>query len=146
MLSPFDQKLHQSGDLTGCWKLAAGRALSLRPRADAVLLVTRGQAWVTLNERLRGYGQESGDHFLQAGQHLPVRAGRHLVIESLDRLPVHFEWAPVAGTARGAHLCRAESVAQPLSDLVHAAALAGSALLRLLVGSCVYLLAGPRRR
>lgn len=151
MLTPFDPKLQQSmraADLAVCWKLAAGRALSLRARSDAVLQLRQGQAWVTLNERPRGHGQDGGDHFIGPGQQLPVRAGRHLVMESLDRAPVHFEWLPAQAAARSTRSHGAAAVAQPLGDLLQAVSFAGDALLRLLVGCGGYLLTGllPFRR
>lgn len=150
MLAPNDPELHQSiraAGLAGCWQLAAGRALSLRLRSAGVLQITRGQAWVTLNERERGHGEDAGDHFLGPGQQLPVRAGRHLVIESLDRAPVHFVWLPAAALPRRAPRWPAE-VVRPLADLARAGALAGRALLQLLLGLGGYLVVGllPFRR
>lgn len=146
MLAPNDPELHQSiraAGLAGCWQLAAGRALSLRLRTAGVLQITQGQAWVTLNERERGHGEDAGDHFLGPGQRLPVRAGRHLVIESLDQAPVHFEWLPATAPPHGK-----VAVVRPLADLARAAALAGRALLQLLAGLGAYLVAGllPFRR
>lgn len=99
MVSPRDPKLQQSigaAGLAGCWKLAPKRALSLRPREDGVLLVTQGQAWATLDVPHCGRGNQLGDHCLHAGQQLRVRARQHLVIESLDDAPVHFDWTPDA--------------------------------------------------
>lgn len=149
MLSPCDPKLQQSfkaAGLAGCWKLAPGRVLGVRPRTEGVLLITQGAAWATLNERPRGHGNESGDHFLQAGQQLPVCAGRHLVIESMDRAPVQFEWTPAARWSPRSRWD--EAVRQPLRDLHRAGWLAGSALLRLLLGLAgysEYLVAGRGR-
>lgn len=131
----LQQSFHAEG-LAGCWKLAPGRAFSLRPRMAGVLLITQGEAWATLNEGHRGHGNESGDHFLQAGQQLPVRAGRHLVLESLDKAPVHFDWTPASHRVAGARWD--EAVALPVRDLAHAGRLAGHALLRLLWGLLGY--------
>lgn len=150
MLAPNDPELHQSisaAGLAGSWRLAAGRALSLRLRSAGVLQITQGQAWVTLNERPHGHGVESGDHFLGPGQQLPVRAGRHLVIESLDQAPVHFEWLP-APTLPFPLPHGPVALVRPLADLARAAALAGRALLQLFLGLGAYLVAGllPFRR
>lgn len=151
MLSPCDPKLQQSfgvAGLAGCWKLAPGRVFSLRPRMDGVLRIIQGEAWATLNEGPRGHGSESGDHFLQAGQQLPVSAGRHLVIESVDKAPVHFDWTPGAATRRLAGSRWEEAVVPPLRDLARAVWLAGSALVRLLLGLAgysEYLVAGRGR-
>lgn len=151
MLSPCDQKLHQSiraAGLAGCWRLAPGRVFGLRLRSHGVLRITQGRAWITLNERPHGHSNESGDHFLQAGQQLPVRAGQHLVIESLDPAPLQFEWTPAVVTWRLPRTRWNEAVMQPLHDLARAGWLAGSALLRLLLGLAgysEYLVAGRGR-
>ena len=149
MLSPSDPNWHQStahAGLAACWKLEAGRAHGWRARTDGVLRITRGQAWATLDEAPRGYGSAAGDHCLGPGQALAVRAGRHLVIESLDHNPVHFEWQPQTALAR-ARRRWAQAVAQPLADLRQAAALAGLALLRLARGLlCCLALPVFRRR
>ncbi len=138
-----DHELHQSlaaAGLAGGWELAAGHALSLRPRTAAVLRIRAGRAWATLGERPRSLApQEAGDHFLRAGEQLWVPAGRHLVLESLDPGALSFEWQPVRAR---------DTLRQSLRDLVAAAALAGTALLRLVRGLAAYpqglLLAGCR--
>ena len=123
MLPACDPDQHQF--LSPCWRLEAGRAISLRTRDDGVLRVVRGQIWATLDETPVGPAHESGDHFLGPGQQLSVRAGRHLVIESADGLPVHFVWLAQ---------CPSGSTWQALRELGHAAALTGRALTRLLAG------------
>ncbi len=137
MSSLGDHELQQSlgpAGLAGCWKLAPGRALSLRPREAGVLRIRQGRAWATLDERPRGHGPDAGDYFLLAGEQLAVQPGRHLVIESLDHGILGFEWlhAPVALPLRVSHWN--ETVLQPLADLCRAAQLACAALLRLLRG------------
>lgn len=133
MLSPSDLNGHQSrarAGLTRCWKLEAGRAHGWRTRADGVLRIVQGQAWVTLDQAPRGYGCAAGDHCLGPTQTLAVRAGYHLVIESLDHRPVQFEWEPQTALTR-ARQRWAQSVAPPLADLRQAAVLASVALWRL---------------
>jgi len=54
MASSRDTKLHQSqevGAIAGGWQLPPGRALSLYPRGEGLLRITRGRAWVTLDLR-----------------------------------------------------------------------------------------------
>lgn len=137
MLSPSHAELQQSlraGGCAGSWQLAPGRALSLCPRSDGVLRITRGQAWATLDVPMHGHRNETGDHFLQVGEQLPVHAGRHLVLESLDAEPVDFEWlhAPALVPLRLSHWN--EAVVAPLADLGRATQLALMSLLRLLRG------------
>lgn len=133
--------------LTGSWKIGAGGALSLRPVRTSVLRIARGQAWITLGSAPRGHGNESGDHFLGAGQELRVPAGRHLVLESMDAHPVHFDWLPAPAAPRmGAQW--EQTVVQPVRDFGRALSLAGSALWRLLrglLGYSQFLVAGRGR-
>lgn len=121
-----------------CWKLAPGRAISLQPHEASVLRIAKGQVWATLNVPHQGHGNESGDHFLQTGQRLDVRAGQHLVIEpwaEVGEAPVYFEWTPVfAAVSQHASRWNA-SVTQPLHDLGLALLMAGSALGRLVKAS-----------
>ncbi len=148
MLSPGDTELQQSrlrATAAGHWQLAPGRALSLCPRCDGVLRITRGRAWLTLDVPPHGPAAEVGDHCLCAGEQLRVRAGRHLVFESLDPVPVDFEWLqlPVAVPLRVSRWN--ESVVLPLADLGRAASMAGRAAWRLLRGlasTALALLAG----
>ncbi|MFY3384494.1 DUF2917 domain-containing protein [Paracidovorax sp. MALMAid1276] len=66
----------------GCWKLAAGQALSLRTREPGVLEVARGRAWVTVSP-LRGAAPAGvPDQVLQAGERLRIPGGQHLVMEA----------------------------------------------------------------
>lgn len=83
----------------GCWKLAPGQAITLRPRAAGVLKIAQGQVWATFDGPHTGHGNESGDHFLKAGQSVGVRGGQRLVFEPCaqpDETPVYFEWVPAA--------------------------------------------------
>lgn len=123
--------------VSGCWKLASGRAISLQPRQAGVLKIAQGRVWATVNGAHQGHGNESGDHFLQAGEQLVIGAGQHLVLESCaapDALPVYFEWGhlPVAGrTSRW-------QAAVPLHDLGLALLQVGQALGQLLKGLAGY--------
>lgn len=127
--------------LPGCWKLAPGRAISLQPRETGVLRIAQGQVWATLAGPHQGHGNESGDHFLQHGQQLGVRAGQHLVFEPWGEgcgAPVYFEWTPVSSAA-SEHASRwHQAVVQPLHDLGLALLMAGRALGRLVMGLAGY--------
>jgi hypothetical protein len=59
-----------------------------------MLRLSQGRVWATFDGPHSGHGNESGDHFLWAGQQLAVRAGQRLVLESWGEVPVVFEWLP----------------------------------------------------
>src|SRR5690606_19888733 len=65
----------------GCWKLAHGKALSLRPRTHGVLQIAQGQVWLTLRGSLADRPGVAADHVLRAGQQLTVAPGQHVVME-----------------------------------------------------------------
>ena len=116
-----------------CWKLMPGRAISLQPRQAGVLRIAQGQVWATFDGPHSGHGNESGDHFLQAGQALAVRAGQRLVFEPWGKAgaaPVYFEWTrlPTADTVRAFRWHAA--VVQPLHAGGRALLMAGCVLLR----------------
>ena len=130
------QAPHAAPAVSGCWKLRSGRAISLQPRQAGVLKIAQGRVWATVNGAPCGHGNESGDHFLQAGQQLTVGAGQHLVLESCatpDAVPVYFEWGHVAAgrTSRW-------QAAVPLHDLGLALRQVGQALGQLLKGLAGY--------
>lgn len=103
--------------LPGCWKLGAGRAVTLRPQEAGVLRVSSGQVWVTLDGPHRGHGNELGDYFLSPGESLAIGAGQRLVLESWDAAgpaPAWFSWDPRPVGARVPH---GAAVLQPLGDL-----------------------------
>lgn len=81
----------------GC--LAAGAAITLKPRASTVLRVAEGQAWVTLTGGAGGKGEASGDIFLFPGQALTVAAGQEAVVEALDGRPLRYRCTPAAAEA-----------------------------------------------
>lgn len=129
--------LQQSPDASvpaGCWKLAAGRVMSMHPRTAGVLWIRQGRVWASLDAQPSRRG--GGDYVLQAGEQLSVQPGRHLVLESLDGTTLGFEWLPVSAASRIP--AQRESLRQPLMDLWFAVRSAGSALLRLLRGLAVY--------
>jgi hypothetical protein len=141
MLSPSATKMQQSlqvGGPAGSWRLAPGQALSLYPRNDGVLRITRGRAWVTLDVAPSGHGNDAGDHCLLSGEQLVVQAGRHLVFESLDTVPVCFEWVPVPAVVPLKATRWEDAVVLPLADLWQAARLAAGALGRLVWGLAGY--------
>ena len=108
MLSKNSLELQQSNGgpaLSGYWKLMPGRAISLQPRVASVLRMAQGRVWITFDGPHAGHGNESGDHFLQAGQQMQVRAGQRLVLESWSEAPVYFEWSPLP-TALTVHAAR----------------------------------------
>ena len=64
----------------GAWQLEAGRVLRLRPRENAHLRACNGSLWVTFDVEPHGALDESGDHFIHAGQKIAVKAGQGVVI------------------------------------------------------------------
>ena len=123
--------------VSGCWKLMSGRAISLQPRQAGVLKIAQGRVWATVNGAHQGHGNESGDHFLQAGQQLVIGAGQHLVLESCvapDAPPVYFEWGRVAADGRPSRW----QAAVPLQDLGLALLQVGRAMGQLLKGLAGY--------
>lgn len=151
MVSVCDPRLHQSfraAGLAGSWQLAPGRALSLYPRTEGTLRILAGHAWVTLNERPRGPNDQFGDHFLRAGQTMVVGAGSHLVFESMDQDPIHFDWQPHCAPRRAPGVRWQQAVVLPLRDLRRGAWLTLTASARLLwglVGYADHLVAGRGR-
>ncbi|MDO9198898.1 DUF2917 domain-containing protein [Rhodoferax sp.] len=147
-------ELHQpsrSINLSGCWELAPGRAISLQPREAGALRIAQGQVWATVDAPHQGHGNELGDHFLQSGQRLDVRAGQHLVFEPwplATETPVYFEWTPHPSAVAVSDSRWQLAVIQPLHDLGLALSMAGGALVRLvsgLAGYGEYLVAGRGR-
>jgi hypothetical protein len=125
------------GTVAGCWSLMPGTALSLLPREAGVLRIASGRVWATVDGPHRGHGNESGDHFLQAGEALAVRGGQRLVFEPWSTVadtPVYFDWTPSGcdGVAPATHWQL--TVVQPARDLCHAVLSAVHALGRLLLG------------
>lgn len=109
----------------GCWKLAAGRAVTLRPTARGDLRIAQGRVWATLDGP---HARRAGDLFLEAGETLALRAGQRVVLEpygAAGPCAAAFDWVPLQ--ARQASRWPV-AVAQPASDLRLALASAGFAL------------------
>lgn len=133
--------------VAGSRQLAAGRAISLRPRQAGVLRITQGRVWVTLDGPQQGAGNASGDHFLRSGQRLLAGAGQHLVLEPWPvpgEAPVYFEWTPVAAALSASAARWNATVIEPLRELGQAVLIAGRALGRL-AGYAEFLVAGRGR-
>lgn len=128
---------HQSSPARGAWKLAARKALSLRPREAGVLTVVRGRAWITAGGATGLSPEDSGDHVLAAGQRLMVPGGSHVVLEAWKDEDAFFDWQPQAALAWAsapAAVTPREAVWQPLADLRQAGWLAARAIGRLGAG------------
>lgn len=130
---------HQSSPARGAWKLAARKALSLRPREACVLTVVRGRAWVTAGGATGLAPDDSGDHVLAAGQRLLVPGGSHVVVEAWKDEDTFFDWQPQAAlvwapAAAPAAVTPREAVWQPLVDLRQAGGLAARSMGRLGAG------------
>ncbi len=109
----------------GCWKIAAGRAVTLHPAATGVLQISHGRVWATLNGP---HARRAGDLFLAAGESLRLLAGQRVVIEpfgAAGQADAAFDWvsAPASPATRWP-----AAVAQPASDLRLALGSAGFAL------------------
>lgn len=127
--------------VSGCWPLMPGQAISLLPREAGVLRIASGRVWATVDGPHTGHGNESGDHFLQAGQVLAVRGGQRLVFEPWDAAhacPVYFDWTFVAVDLPVPVANWQVAVVRPAHDLGHALLAAGRALGQLLVGLATY--------
>jgi Protein of unknown function (DUF2917) len=108
------QHIHHSGSFA----LPTGHALSLKPAEPSQLRITQGSAWVTLPS-------VPGDHFLQAGDTLQVRACDALVMEAW-RMPqgqtLYFDWDPVPMRMPASTSTPASSPALALGSWLRAAA------------------------
>lgn len=117
--------------VAGCWKLAAGRALSLHPQMPGMLEIVQGQVWLTFGTPHAGQPAREADWVLQAGEHITIPAGRHVVVEAwtprgAPQTGVAFDWKAVPAAAPtqpargpdGAEWQR--SVAQPVRELLQA--------------------------
>lgn len=85
------------------WQLAGGCALSWRARGAGVLRVTSGRAWVTLDVSHGSPVADAGDHFVEPGRDLELRAGQRLVLESWPTSgadSISLVWEPRVPAAR----------------------------------------------
>jgi Protein of unknown function (DUF2917) len=136
----FSQQSSLDQSLPGCWKLGAGRAVTLKPREDGVLRIAHCGLWVTLEGPHSGPADHWGDHFLSAGQELTVQAGQHVVFESWGNhaeAPAYFTWDPMPAVVRRPVRVMSQwqaAVVQPLADLRLALGLGAGAVGRLGLG------------
>ena len=88
----------------GSWKLAAGSAVTLRDDRAAVLCITHGSVWATLDGPHAGPANNQGDLFLKAGERLSLQPGQRVVVEPWRSFApcaasasdaVYFSWDPV---------------------------------------------------
>ncbi|RYY48957.1 MAG: DUF2917 domain-containing protein [Comamonadaceae bacterium] len=141
MTAPTTAQLLHSAPATalpGTWKLARGRATTLRPTSDGILRVAHGRVWATVEGPHGRTPTDSGDHVLEVGRAMWLRAGQSVVIEAWNpRGASYFSWDPVVAPAPVAASRRPlnfAGVLQPLADLRLAAGMAGAAVLRLAAG------------
>ena len=119
MNDSVDHTLQQAPDatgrvegLTGCWKLAAGRALSLRAGQAGVLRIAHGRVWATFDHADQRRSTRAGDHFLSRGESLSLLPGESLVLEpfGMGHAPsAYFSWEP-ARASRGETAARSAGV------------------------------------
>ena len=101
--------------VTGLWAMEPQEVLTLCPRAPALVRVTQGRIWATLNGPHSGPANAWGDVFLVPGQALHVPAGQRLVLESLagrGEAAACFDWVPASTMSPWQ-----QSVGEPLADL-----------------------------
>ena len=104
-----------SAAATGMWAMEPQEVLSLFPRAPALVRVTHGRIWATLNGPHSGPANAWGDVLLESGQVLQVPAGQRLVLESLagrGEAAACFDWLPASTLSPWQ-----QAVGQPLAEL-----------------------------
>jgi hypothetical protein len=120
--------------LPGTWKLARGRAITLRPTSDGILRVAHGRLWATKDGPHGSTPFDAGDHVLEVGRSMYVRAGERVVVEAwTPRGASYFAWDPVfeqATVTVPRRRINFAAVRQPVADL----RLAFAMLLRALGG------------
>lgn len=103
LLQAADATTGQVEGLAGCWKLGAGRALSLQARHAGVLRIAHGRVWATLDNPEQNSTQRAGDHFLSRGDSLFLQSGESLVMESFGighASSAYFSWEPARAVRR----------------------------------------------
>ena len=155
--SPAHNSTHSSTHgPSGSWKLAGGCAVTLRDDRAAVLRITHGSVWATVDGPHAGPANNQGDLFLKEGERLRLRPGQRVVIEpwrsstpcaSSVSESVYFSWDPApqatplprnagasvnAGAPAGSRMQVA--LVYPLRDFGLALKMAGQALGRLVWG------------
>jgi len=133
----FVQARQAGRPAAGCWKLATGHALSLRPRSHGVLQIVQGQVWLTLIGSLADWPGSAADHVLKAGEQLVIAPGQHVVMETwspsghADAVAFHWDGVVAPATAQSGSPAARDwecGVVQPLRDLVQALGQGGRAL------------------
>jgi hypothetical protein len=123
--------------LPGTWKLAKGRAITLKPRTSGILRIAHGRVWATVDGPHGVTPTDSGDHILEVGRSMWVRPGQRVVIETWNgKNASYFSWDPVFEPIKVKAPRRRVDFAvalQPLADLRGALLLAGDALRRLVL-------------
>lgn len=127
-----------SARAVSCFKLSAGRAMSLTPTVQGELRIAHGRAWMTFGHAADNAAVRAGDYFLDAGDLVRLYPGQRLVMEVIGKntdQSVYFSWEPdaalsLAASPRRAH-CTQIDVQQPLRDLGGALHQAGWALGRM---------------
>jgi hypothetical protein len=61
--------------LPGCWKLGAGKALTVHARQAGLLRIAHGRAWLTFHNAAQDLRVRAGDHFLSCGESLSLSPG-----------------------------------------------------------------------
>lgn len=112
--------------LPGTWKLARGRAITLRPVSDGIVRIAHGRVWATVDGPHGSAPQDSGDHVLEVGRSMFLKAGQRVVLEAWNASGAsYFAWDPVFATETAARpRLNFGAVLQPLADLRMAAAIA----------------------
>ncbi len=112
--------------LPGSWKLARGRAITLRPTRDGIVRVAHGRVWATVEGPHGRTPEDSGDHILELGHSLCVRAGQSVVMEAWNAHGAsYFTWDPVFECVTASHpRLNLSGVLQPVADLRMAFAIA----------------------
>ena len=122
----------QAGHPSGSWHLAGGHALRLHGKQAAVLRITAGRVWATLDGPYNGPANNQGDLVLSAGEQMTLPAGRGVVIEPWSRPARHaqaqadafFSWEPALAAGPVSALTSAptgsrlqQAVGDPLREL-----------------------------
>lgn len=85
----------------GSWKLDGGQAVTLQDTHCAVLRITQGRVWATVDGPHTGPGNNRGDLVLTAGERLTLQAGQRVVIEPWSASAsesVYFSWDTAAAS------------------------------------------------
>jgi len=135
--------------LPGTWKLARGRAVTLRPTTDGIVRIAHGRVWATVDGPHGGGPTDSGDHVLEVGRSMYLRAGQRVVLEAWNASGAsYFAWDPVFETELATRpRLNFAAVLQPLADLRMAASIALRAIGQLASGvvRLAWEVARPRR-